>query len=298
MAPANPMSKLMIGTLWSGYATAKDDAHRITTAKINAVHKAFISQCDEKDGVKDGIVSDPEHCNFDPAVIQCKEGDGNDCLTAPQVQAMRDVYAGAKNPRTGEQILAGYQPGSEQQLTALIGGKEPFPVAYSYFRDVLFNNPQWDFKSFDYDKDSATSMAVGAESLDVPSDGLAKFFKNGGKLLLSHGWADGLIPAGNTVAFYKSMTAKMNPKRSANSARLFMLPGVGHCGGGEGPSVNDMISVIDQWVETGKAPDRLIATNPPSQKPMSRPICPYPQIAKYKGSGNADDAANFECSTK
>jgi feruloyl esterase len=295
MAPANPMVGLMIDTLWTGYVAMKEDARRLSTAKINAVHKAFIDQCDEKDGLKDGIAGDPEHCSFDPGIIQCKEGDRDDCLTAPQVAAMRDIYGGPRNPRTGEQIFAGFEPGSEQQLMALVGGKEPFPVATSYFRDIAFNNPQWDFKSFDYDKDLAASYKAGSDIVDVPSDGLAKFIEGGGKLLLSHGWSDGLIPAANTAAFYRSMTAKMDPKKAKESVRLFMLPGVGHCGGGDAPGVTDMLSAIDQWVEKGKAPDRIIASNAPNQKPMSRAICPYPQVAKYKGSGNPDDAVNFEC---
>jgi feruloyl esterase len=298
MAPANPMVGLMIGSLWTGYAAIKDDAHRLPMAKINAVHKEFIRQCDEKDGLKDGMVGDPEHCNFNPGTIQCKEGDNNDCLTAPQFEALRDIYAGTKNLRTGEKVLDGFEPGSEQQFTALIGGKEPFPVAQSYFRDIVFNNPQWDYKSYDYDKDLAASYKAGSDILDAPSDGMAKFFEKGGKLLLSHGWSDGLIPASNTVSFYKSMTAKMNPKKAADSVRLFMIPDMGHCGGGDAPTVTDMLSVIDQWVDKGKAPERIIASNPPNQKPMSRPICPYPQVAKYKGSGSTDDAANFECKAK
>jgi len=298
MAPANPMTGLMIGSLWTGYAAIKDDAHRLPMPKINAVHKEFINQCDDKDGLKDGIVEDPEHCNFNPAAIQCKDGDNNDCLTAPQVEALRDIYAGTKNLRTGEKTFDGFAPGSEQQFTALIGGKEPFPVAQSYFRDIVFANPQWDFKSYDYDKDLVASYKAGSEILDAPPNGFVKFFAKGGKLLLSHGWSDGLIPASNTVSFYKSMMGKMEFKKSADSVRLFMLPGVGHCGGGDGPGVTDMLSVIDQWVETGNAPERIIASNPPNQKPMSRPLCPYPQIAKYKGSGSTDDAGNFECKSK
>jgi feruloyl esterase len=298
MAPANPMVGLMIDTLWSGYAAMKEDARRLTMAKINAVHKAFKDQCDEKDGLKDGIAADPEQCKFDPGIIQCKEGDRDDCLTVPQVAAMREVYAGPKNPRTGEQIFSGFSPGSEQQLMALVGGKEPFPVATSYFRDIVFNDPQWDYRSYDYDKDLAASYKAGSDILDVPSDGFTKFIENGGKLLLSHGWADGLIPAGNTAAFYKSMITKMEPKKASNAVRLFMLPGVGHCGGGDAPSVTDMLSVIDQWAETGKAPDQITASAPPNQKPMSRPICPYPQIARYKGSGSTDEAASFECKAR
>lgn len=295
MAPANPMVGLMIQTLWTGYAVLKEEARRLPMAKMAAANRAFVSQCDDRDGLKDGIAGNPESCNFDPGIIQCKEGDRDDCLTASQVEALRDIYAGVRNPRTGEKVFAGFPPGSEQQLAMLTGGKEPFPVATSYFRDIVFNNPQWDYRSFDYDKDLAAAFKAGSDILDVPSDGLAKFIENGGKLLLSHGWADGLIPAGNTVTFYRSMTAKMDPQKAAGSVRLFMLPGVGHCGGGDAPSVTDMLSTIDQWVESGKAPDRIIASNPPNQKAMSRPVCTYPQTARYDGSGSADDASNFEC---
>ncbi len=297
MAPANPMVPLMFGTLWTGYAAMKDDESRLSRPKLTAVHKAFIAACDAKDGLQDGIVEDPEHCGFDPDVIQCKDKYGDDCLTPPQVKAMREIYAGVKNPRTGEQIFAGFSPGSEDQLAMLAIGKEPFSVATSYFRDLVFANPQWNFKTFDYDKDLAASLKAGSSVVDVPSNGFAKFFAGGGKLLLSHGWSDGLIPAANTVSFYKSMTAKMDPK-AASSVRLFMIPGMGHCGGGDGPSVTNMLTVIDGWTEKGKAPDNIIARRPPNEKPVSRPLCPYPQLAKYKGDGSTDDAANFECTAK
>ncbi len=294
MAPANPMVGLMIGSLWTGYATMKEDARRLSRDKMTAANKAYIDQCDGGDGLKDGIVGDPEGCNFDPGVIQCKVGDENDCLTAPQVAALRDIYAGAKNPRTGVQIFAGFPPGSEQQVTALTSGREPFPVATSYFRDIVFNDPQWDYKSYDYDQDLAISYEAASDILDVPSEGFDRFIEGGGKLLMSHGWADGLIPASNTVEFFKSMTANLDPDKAADSIRLFMIPGAGHCGGGVA-GVTDMLSVLDEWVETGKAPERIIANSSPNQGPMSRPLCPYPQIAKYKGAGSTDDAANFEC---
>lgn len=293
MAPANPMVGLLIGSLWTGCAAMKEDERRLTMPKLMAVHKAFVSQCDEKDGLKDGIVGAPQQCSFDPATIECKDGDRDDCLTAPQVAAMRDIYAGPKNPRTGGEIFSGFPPGSEQQLMVLVSGKEPFPAATSYFRDIVFNDPQWDYKSCDYDKDVEAAVKAGSEILDVPSDGFARFFERGGKLLLSHGWADGLIPAGNTIRFYESMVEK-NPK-AKDSARLFLIPGMGHCGGGDAPAVMDLISVLDEWVEKGEAPDRIVATRPPDQKPMSRPVCPYPQVARYKGSGSTDEAASFEC---
>jgi len=297
MAPANPMVGLMIGSLWSGYATAKDSARMLSRDNIMAANRAYIDQCDAKDGLKDGIVSDPQGCSFDSGIVQCKEEGTGNCLTALQVAALRDIYNGAKNPRTGELIFAGFPPGSEQQFMALIGG-EPFPVATSYFRDIVFEDSEWDFKSYDYDEDLEATYKAASDILDVPSDGLDRFFDGGGKLLLSHGWADGLIPAPNTVAFYESMTATMDPGKAADSAQLFLLPGAGHCGGGDAPSVTDMLSVIDQWVETGKAPDRIIASQSGNQKPMTRPICPYPQTAQYKGSGSTDDAANFVCASE
>lgn len=298
MAPANGMVPLMISSFWTSQAAIKDDAHRLSPVQLAMVHKAYVAQCDEKDGLKDGIVSDPERCSFDPGSLQCAAGASNGCLTAAQVQTLRDIYAGPKNSRTGKQIYAGFQPGSEQQMMMLISGKEPFPVSTSYFRDVVFSNPQWDFRTYDYDKDVDASMKAGSEIMDVPSDGMARFFQGGGKLLLSHGWSDGVIPAPNTVAFYKAMTARMDPKKAAGSVRLFMIPGMGHCGGGDAPTVTDMISVIDQWVETGKAPESVVVSNPPNQKPMSRLLCPYPQIPKYKGTGSTDEAASFTCAAK
>jgi feruloyl esterase len=293
MAPANPMVGLMIGSLWTGYAAMKDDAYRLPNIMIS--NKAYIEQCDETDGLKDGIVSEPGRCSYDPGMIQCKEGNNNNCLTAQQVEALRDIYRGTNNPRTGELVFAGFPPGSEQQLMVLTNGPEPFRVATSYFRDIVFNNPQWDFRSYDYDKDLEASFKAGSDILDVPGNGLTRFFEGGGKLLLSHGWADGLIPAPNTVAFYKSMIANMGPGKAAESVRLFMFPGMGHCGGGDAPCVVDMLSVIDKWVSEGKAPDSIIASRPPDQKPMTRPICLYPRIARYKGTGDINDAANFIC---
>lgn len=295
MAPANPMVGLMIGSLWTGYVAMKDPAHRLTMSNMMAVHRAYIAQCDAKDGLKDGIVANPQACHFDPASVACKVKSIAGCLTAPQVETLRDIYGGPKNPRTGAQIFAGFHPGSEMQLLALVAGPQPFPVATSYFGDIVFHNPKWNFKSFNYDKDLAASYRAGSAILDVPSDGLAAYLAGGGKLLLSHGWSDGLIPAPNTIAFYKALKSELPVEETADSVRLFMIPGMGHCGGGDAPTATDMLSVINRWVATGKAPESVIAKSSPRQKPATRLICPYPQYGRYKGSGNADDAASFAC---
>ena len=295
MAPANPWTDLMTQSVWTGYVALKDPASAVSQPKLAAVHKAYLEKCDAKDGVKDGFVSDPEHCSFDPKLAQCKGKDGPDCLTKAQVKTMRAVYEGVKNPRTGEHVFPGFQPGSEAQVGLLMSGPGPFMPATSYMRDIVFKDPKWDFKSFDYDKDLATAYDAGASILNVPSDGLAKFFAAGGKLLLSHGWVDGLIPAGNTVAFYKAMLGTLDAKTAAEQARLFMVPGMGHCAGGDGPFVFDPLSVIEAWTENGAAPNTIVVSKPPGAPAMTRPLCPYPEVAKYSGKGSTDDAANFEC---
>jgi len=298
MAPANPMAPLMVSSLWTGYVALKDKASMIPPAKFGMVQKAAVAACDANDGVKDGIISSPKSCRFDPAVLQCKANDASDCLTSAQVTALRGIYNGPKNPRTGQSINPGFEPGSEDEFPIQTTGPEPFGVATTYMRKLVFKDPKWDFRSFDYDRDVTRALQVGSETLDVPPTGLDAFFNGGRKLLLSHGWADGLIPAMSTVNFYTALTNHLGAKKADAGARLFMAPGMGHCGDGDGPSVFDVISTIDKWVETGSAPARIIASNPPIAPPRTRPLCPYPQEAVYSGTGSTDDEKNFKCSIR
>jgi hypothetical protein len=293
MAPANPMVGLMVASLWTGVATLKDPASHIPPPKFALVHKAVLQACDARDGVTDGIVS-RLGCDFDPQVLQCKGGDGPDCLTAPQVVALRAIYAGVRNARTGELIYPGFEPGSEGMLPLLTMGPEPFPVATTFFRALVFQDPKWDFRNFDYDHDVERSMQLGHAVLDVPPSGVDAYLNSGRKLLLSHGMADGLIPTRSTLNFYTAVTQHGGAKESDNT-RLFLVPGMGHCGGGDGPSVIDTISTIDDWVATGHAPQRIIARNPPGATPRTRPLCPYPQQAVYSGQGSTDEEQNFRC---
>jgi feruloyl esterase len=294
-APANQMTRLMVMSIWTGAATMKDEVSRVPPPKMQLVQKAALEACDASDAVKDGIIANPPACRFDPAVLQCRSGDAPDCLTAPQVTALRAIYSGPKNPRTGKQIYPGLSVGSEAQMPVLTMGQEPFPVATTYFKGPVLNNPKWDFRTFDYDKDTQRALDYGSAALDIPPDGLARFFKGGRKLLLSHGWADGLIPAQSTVNFYESLVKSIGNSRARSGVRLFMAPGMAHCAGGPGPSAIDYLGTIDQWVETGKAPERLIAANLPNQPPRTRPLCPHPLVAKYNGSGSTDEEKSFSC---
>jgi feruloyl esterase len=295
MAPANGMVPLMASSLWSGQATMKDDASRIPPPKFAMINKAVLEACDAKDGVKDGIVSNPPACRFDPGVLKCKGPDAPDCLTAAQVAAMHAIYAGPKNPRTHQQIYPGFSVGSEGQLPVVAMGAEPFPVAMTFYRGPVFNDPKWNFRSFDYDHDEDRAMAYGHDALDVPPTGLGRFFDGKHKLLLSHGWADGLIPSQSTVNFYEALVKNIGPAHARDGVRLFMVPGMAHCAGGSGPSNIDVLGAIDTWVATGNAPARLVASNPPNAPARTRPLCAHPKIAKYSGSGSTDKESSFRC---
>ena len=294
MAPANPMVALMVSSLWTGEATLKDAASRIPPPKFAMIHQAVLKACDAGDGVKDGIVSSPQTCHFDPAVLECKSEDGPDCLTAPQVAALRAIYQGPRNPRTGKSIFPGFEPGSEGQLPIQTMGPKPFGAAVTYFGDLVLKDPNWDFRRFDYDSDVVRAKEVGSAQLDVPPTGPSAFLAEGRKLLLSHGWADGLIPPMSTVDFYVQLSRHLSPKETRNT-RLFMIPGMAHCAGGDGPFEFDAISTLDDWVASGRAPERIVVSNPPGAAPRTRPLCPYPQVAKYSGQGSTDEEKNFSC---
>jgi feruloyl esterase len=273
----------------------KDVASNFPPPKFAVVHKAAVAACDANDGVKDGVIAAAHRCGFDAASLQCKSGDAPDCLTAPQIAAVRAIYQGPRNSRTGEQILPGFSPGSEMMFPIQTSGPEPFAVSTTFMKALVFKDPKWDFRSFDYDRDVARAMEAGSTPLDVPADGFDAFFASGRKLLLTHGWADGLIPAVSTVNFYEALTRDLGPEKSAAGTRLFMIPGMGHCAGGDGPWMFNAISAIDKWVETKTAPDRIVVSNPPGGPARTRPLCPWPREAAYSGQGSTDEEKNFTC---
>ncbi len=300
-APANYWTHLMIGDLWPAVATLANPAGFLPPAKLELIHQAALKTCDDLDGAKDGLIEDPMSCHFDPGTLQCTEAGIEGCLTAPQVESARKIYGGAKNPRTGKQIFPGMTPGSELVWGALAGGPQPFAIPVSHFQYVVFKDKNWDFKSLDFDKDVALADKLDDNLLNATDPNLKDFFAHGGKLLMYHGWNDQLISPLNSVDYYNSVAKKMGGASKINdSFRLFMAPGMNHCGGGDGPSRIDPLAAIEQWVEQDKAPDRLLATHPGTKDTVdrTRPLCPYPQIAKYRGSGSIDDAASFVCGVR
>ncbi len=292
-APANRTAI----SLWIAFAVLKDPAAYIPPSKYPVIHKAAIDACDLKDGVKDGLIEDPTKCKFDPKVLLCKNGDGPSCLTAPQVEAAKKIYSSATNPRTGAVLFSSMVPGSELGWGVQAAGPEPSANIYDHFKYVVFKNPAWDWRTFDFDKGVALADQPDNAVMNATDPNLKAFFAHNGKLLIYHGWADTNVPPLNTVKYYNAVLDTMGgASKTSNNIRLFMEPGMGHCGGGEGPNVFDKVGALEQWVEQNKAPEKIIASHSTNgQVDRTRPLCPYPQVAKYKGSGTIDDAANFAC---
>jgi feruloyl esterase len=288
-APANrtPMA------MWTTFAMLKDEGSYIPPAKYPAIHQAAIEACDARDGAKDGLIEDPTRCKFDPKVLLCKNGDNISCLTAPQVEAAKKMYS-APNPKTGKEMFPMLAPGSELGW-AVLGGPEFTGNMADHFKYVVFQDPNWNWRTFNWDTDVARFNKPEYNVMNATDPNIRAFTGHNGKLLMYHGWSDPQVSPLNTIKYYKSVVDTLG-KKSTDSVRLFLEPGMGHCRGGEGPDRFDVVSMLDQWVEKGKAPDQIPASKIEQGKVVrTRPLCPYPQVAKYKGSGSTDEASNFAC---
>jgi len=291
-AAANFAKRQTFGQIWLWQATHKDDASMLTAETYAVLHKAVLDQCDALDGVRDGVLENPTQCTFDPKVVQCKGGAAADCLTAPQVEAARRIYAGASNARTREPLYPGLEPGSETGWNASVAAR-PVGYAEDFFKYIVFKDEAWDPKALNYDADLATTDGTPTGLNAVDAD-LSAFTARGGKLLMYHGWSDPGIPPENSVHYYESVLKAT--KAARDSVRLFMVPGMGHCGGGDGTSTFDMVAAVDGWVESNTAPSAIPASRVAGGAVVrTRPLCAYPATAVYKGTGSTDDAANFAC---
>jgi feruloyl esterase len=302
-ASANPRTYLNSWQISIGQAMLKDPASYIPPDKYPLIHKAVLAACDNLDGLTDGLIDDPTRCRFDPGVLACTGEGGNDgsrCLTPEQIAAARKVMSPARSARTGREIFPGLEPGSELGWGALLAGPEPVATALDQFKYVVFKDPDWDWRTFDLERDVAVATKVDNNTVNAINPDLKKFAGRGGKLLMYHGWSDTSVAPRASVNYYKSVVEKMGgPEKTSGWIRLFMAPGMAHCRGGEGPNAFDAVSVIEEWVERGKAPDQIIASHSMNGKvDRTRPLCPYPQVAKYAGSGSVDDAANFVCKSQ
>jgi feruloyl esterase len=294
-APASDWTGRAAQSLRVSQALHKEEDSYIPPAKYPIIRNAVLQACDMLDGVKDGVLEDPTRCKFDPGVLACKGADDGSCLNSSQVEAARQVYASPPNPRTRREI-PGLQPGSEAGW-ATWGGPQPFATSVEHFKYVVYKDPSWDPRSFKFETDIVRAEETDNNTINALEPNLKAFFDRGGKLIQYHGWSDPQISPGSSVQYYKSVLDTMGgASRVQNSYRLFMVPGMAHCGGGDGPNTFDMVSALEQWVEKGQAPAQIVASRSADGKiTRTRPLCPYPQVATYKGSGSTDEAASFVC---
>jgi len=277
----------------------KSEDARLSQAHRQLLHGAVVNACDARDGVKDGLIDDPKRCSFDPGVLQCKGSDAAACLTAAQVETAKALYASAINPRTGREI-PGLLPGSELGWTDLGWTPSARATGLDQFRFIVFGDARWDIQKFNFDSDIVRAEQVDADTINALDPNLKPFIDRGGKLIQYHGWSDPQIsPASSTQYYLRVREALGGADKIHDSYRLFMAPGMAHCGGGEGPNTFDMLASLEGWVEHGKAPGQVIASHATNGVvDRTRPLCPYPQVAVYKGTGSANEAANFECKAR
>ena len=320
-APAIDWPHLLISGVWNAQATLKDPASYIPPTKLTAINEATLAACDGTDGVKDGLVADGRQCKFDPSSLVCREGDSATCLTPKQAEALQKIYTGPRSA-DGKQIYPGRPPGVERGWDTFTTGSEPGQAASlilggAYLKYFVLQDANADPMAFDFatdmkkvDKDDKNIAA-----LQTFNANLKPFRDRGGKLILYHGWGDDAISPLNTINYFKMVVDKTTggPKAADASApedaafqqaarktgdfmRLFMVPGMNHCGGGPGPNTFDAVTALSNWVEKKQPPDVLLGSHMTNGvADLTRPLCPYPQVAQYSEQGDVKDAANFSC---
>ena len=324
----NSRVHLNAGFLWDFEAAHPNGSLVLDDTALELVHNAVLQSCDAADGVKDGVLEDPMECQFDPAALACKAGQTSKCLNRSQVEAVRKIYRGPRNPRTGATIIGGYSPGSEiitgggdyqGWKNFITGPKEPARV--DFWRLWVFHNPDWDWHSFDFDRDVARADREMKDVNAVNPD-LTRFAARGGKLLMYHGWVDPVGPPSDAIGYFQAAEgASGGAERAGRFLRLYMVPGMSHCDGGPGyelaggargtdnpddvpkwappDSEHDMLFALDAWVSHGEVPRALIAAHYEDGKATRTiKVCPFPQVARWNGKGSPTSSTNWACRSK
>ena len=312
-APWVDQTGFTIGAMWNQKALSEAP---LTPAKLALVADKVMDRCDAIDGLKDGLIDDPRKCDFDARrdVPSCPAGvDGAECLTAAQADAVMKIYGGPQ--AGGKPLFPGYMPGSEAVVPVGFGSSTPasawmnvivaaqpdgkpadFNLAENTMRYLVHTppRPDYDYQTFDFDRDTPQLDAWGSKANAKDTD-LSKFRSRGGKLLMTYGWADPILQPLMGVNYYEQAVTQNGP-RTTDFFRLFMVPGMTHCGGGIGTDRFDPMTAIIDWVEKRKAPESIPAARVvDNQVVRTRPLCPYPQVARYSGTGSIDEAVNFSC---
>lgn len=308
--------------LYSGIAQVQsrwiaEPARALPAAKVPALHGAVLAACDAADGARDGVIDHPPACRFDPAVLACKGAETDACLTPPQVESVRELYAGL--PRTtAHRSIPRLAHGTEPDWDWVQLGEGPgtsgmFDETVGFFSNLVYEDPAWDFKRYDPAHDDRRADRRLGSVLNANSPDLSAFARRGGKLILYQGWADPVVAAQSTIDYHDRVVARIGDEAARSSLRLFLAPGMGHCTGGPGPNQfgqtaggdadpeTSLNGALQRWVEQGVAPERIVASkravdrDAASELIRTRPLCAWPAVARYKGSGSTDSAASYEC---
>jgi feruloyl esterase len=310
-APANSFTHVSAGFLWNELALNETPQSQIPQSKLAAIQKAALDKCDVLDGVKDGIINDPAICHFDPSALLCKNADGPECLTKPQLTALRKIYGGPIDPKTRKPIYPGFPAGDEalpHNWDLWIIGPQSYQAQFTnqVFGSFLLNDPHWDFRTVDFARDSMRADEKIGPLLNSNDPNLSAFAARGGKLIIYQGWADAAITPFGTIQYYRDIQRKMGSREARRFVRLFMAPGMMHCSGGPGPNSFDAVAALDQWRQKDEAPESIPAAKyadsaaalagAASGEPLStRPLCAYPRVAHWTVNGSSDKAENYVC---
>jgi feruloyl esterase len=315
-APGYSVTRMTSLILWTAHVTHATPESSISPAKLPAIEAAALAACDAADGLRDGLIENPPQCRFDPSVLLCRGPETDACLTASQVMALKQIYAGPKTAAR-EQFMPGFSPGGEsagrQVWVAPAAGRDLVSGAAQFFSHMVYEDPSWNVKNFDLERDTEAAKKKLAKTLDAADTNLEPFRAHGGKLILYQGWSDGALPPLAAIQYYDGVVTTMSRQQADSFMRLFMAPGMAHCGGGIGPNSfgqhnvaqadaeHNLPAALERWVEQGIAPDLIIATkykqgtDSASGVQRTRPLCPYPLVARYKGRGSIDEAESFVC---
>ena len=303
-APAYAFTRLLTGAALSQQRLELQPAARLQAAQIGLVRRATLAACDARDGIADGVVNDPRQCAFDPASLACTSSTSTgDCLVPAQVQTLQLLY-GRADPSTPH-----FEPGTETDTWMdWISGRVEEPAWQVYFalrvyRDMLHRNPQWTLRDFDAARDPALLSQRLGPVLDAADADLAAFAARGGKLILYHGWADAAIPAGESIRYFEALGRKMGAARRDDFTRLYLVPGMTHCAGGDGyvdfgqfehaPAAGGIRASLTDWVEQHRAPQAVLAHR--ADGTGSWPLCAHPLLARWNGQGSSDEPGSFQC---
>ena len=279
----------------------KSPQYALPSEKLKLLNDAVLDQCDGNDGVKDRLIENPPGCHFDPGTLKCSGSETASCLTPQQLETVNIAYTDLRKS-TGELLYPRLAFGGELGWRLPADATAPGAMDIDIFRYMANQDPVWDWRKFELEKDMDPALLHGKEIHALNPD-LTKFKAHGGKLLMYHGWNDGgsggSISALNTVSYYESVLKRMGPNQDG-WFRLFMVPGMEHCGGGSGPNQFNKLAALERWREQNDGPKSITAArvNESGVIDMTRPLCPYPQRAVYKGSGSTNDAVNYTCKVR